>query len=305
MTGLFGFNWGLPEGITDLGTKIDAMMSVIHWFMLVLFLGWGSFMAYCLFRFRARPAHKASYEPINASWSKWLEVGIVVFEAVLLVGFSMPVWASFKRELPAASASTEVRIVGMQFKWNFWYAGLDGKFGKIHPKFISGGNSIGLDVDNDPAAADDYVDQNELVFPVDKPVIATITSMDVIHSFGVGALRMKQDAVPGMAIPIWWKANKTGKFDIACSQLCGNGHTVMRGDLRPVDDAEYAAWQKEWWPQPEVAPAETPAASPTASPAASATPAAAAPKATTTPAAAATTTPAAPAATATTAPHQG
>ena len=78
MTGLFGFNWGLPEGITDLGVKIDSMMSVIHWFMLILFIGWGGFMAYCLFRFRARPNHKASYEPIHASWSKWMEIGIAI-----------------------------------------------------------------------------------------------------------------------------------------------------------------------------------------------------------------------------------
>ena len=173
--------------------------------------------------------------------------------------------------------------------------GLDGKFGKRAPKFISSGNSIGLDTENDPDAKDDYVDQNELVFPVDKPVIATILSMDVIHSFGVGALRMKQDAIPGMQIPIWWKANKTGKFDIACSQLCGNGHTAMKGDLRPVSNADYAAWQKEWWPQPEAAPAETavPVPSPAASPAATAP--APKPSVTATPAAA--TSPAAPAAT--------
>lgn len=303
MTGLFGFNWGLPEGITDLGVRIDSMMSVIHWFMLALFIGWGGFMAYCLVRFRARPNHKASYEPIHASWSKWLEIGIVVFEAILLIGFSMPVWASFKGELPAAGTATEIRLVAMQFKWNIWYPGLDGKFGRTSPTLARGANFIGLD-DSDPAAKDDYVDQSELMFPVSKPVIATLTSLDVIHSFGVGALRLKQDAVPGMAIPIWWKANKTGKFDIACSQLCGNGHTTMAAMLVAATDEEYEAWKKEWWPQPEPAPAEM---APSPSPAVSAAPA----PTTTAPKAAATPTPAAPAATptaapaATATPHQG
>ena len=87
---LLAFNWGLPENISELGQGVDSMMSVIHWFMLALFLGWGAFFVYCLVKFRARPGHKATYEPIHASWSKWLEIGVVVFEAVLLVGFSMP-----------------------------------------------------------------------------------------------------------------------------------------------------------------------------------------------------------------------
>lgn len=287
MTGLFGFNWGLPENISDMGASVDSMMSLIHWFMAALFVGWGAFMAYCIFRFRARPGHKATYEPIHASWSKWLEIGVVVFEAVLLIGFSMPVWASFKRELPKTEAATEVRIIGMQFKWNFWYPGYDGKFGRTSPKYAKGSNFIGLDFDNDPNAADDYVDQGELVFPMEKPVVATIMSQDVIHSLGVAALRLKQDAIPGMAIPIWWKANKTGKFDIACSQLCGNGHTTMSGFLRPVSNADWEAWKTEWWtPAPEAAPAPTETASP--APSAAITPA---PAATTTAAPAATATP--------------
>jgi cytochrome c oxidase subunit II len=292
MTGLFGFNWGLPENISDMGASIDSMMSVVHWFMLVLFVGWGSFMAYCVFRFRARPGHKATYEPIHASWSKYLEIGIVVFEAVLLIGFSMPVWASFKRELPNKEAATQVRIIVMQFKWNFWYPGYDGVFGKTNPKYARGSNFIGLDLDNDPAAADDYVDQGELVFPVEKPVHATIMSQDVIHSIGVAALRLKQDAIPGMAIPIWWKATKTGSYDIACSQLCGNGHTTMSAVLRPVSNEDYEAWKKEWWTAPpEAAPGPTETASP--APSAAITPAPAVPAATTTPAPATTAAPAA------------
>lgn len=279
MTGLFGFNWGLPENISDLGAQVDSMMGVIHWFMLALFIGWGAFFAYCLFRFRARSGHHATYQPIHATWSKYLEIGIAVFEVALLVGFSMPVWASFKRELPPPESATVIRVVSQQFQWQFWYPGLDGKFGKANPKFMSGTNPVGLDP-NDPAGADDYVSPNELRFPIDKPVLATIMSKDVIHSFGVNALRLKQDAIPGMEIPIWWKATKTGQYEIACSQLCGNSHYNMKGFLFADTPEDYKSWQDEWWPKPEPEPAATPdpAASPTPSPA-PATPAAPTPTA--------------------------
>lgn len=278
MTGLFGFNWGLPENIAELGSQIDSMMSVIHWFMLALFVGWGVFFAYCLFRFRARAGHRATYEPIHATWSKYLEIGIAIFEVALLIGFSMPVWASFKRELPPEDKATDIRIVAQQFQWQIWYPGFDGKYGKANPKFMSGANPAGLDP-NDPAGKDDYVSPNELRFPIDKPVRATIMSKDVIHSFGVPALRIKQDAIPGMEIPIWWKAIKTGQHEIACSQLCGNSHYNMKAFLFADSPEAYKAWQDEWWTKPEgaegdatPAPGESPAVA-TPTPASSPSPA--------------------------------
>src|SRR3954470_16837962 len=115
--GLFSFNWGLPPNVSTTGDRVDILIVVLHWFMLALFLGWGAFFAWCLVRFRARPGHKAAYEPIHASWSKWLEIGIAGFEGVLLVGFSMPVWASFKDVEPHRNDpnAIQIKIVAQQF----------------------------------------------------------------------------------------------------------------------------------------------------------------------------------------------
>ena len=286
-----GFNWGLPQNISINGAKIDVMMSTLHWFMLLLFVFWGAFFVYCLFAFRARPGHKAVYEPIHATWSKYLEIGVAIFEAVLLVGFSMPVWAAFKaNDVPPAGQSTQVRIVAQQFAWNFWYPGPDGKFGKSDINLIDNSNPLGIDP-NDPDGKDDVVVLNQLYIPEDKPVYAWITSKDVIHSFGVPNLRIRQDAIPGMNIPIHFQVlpgshavvggkdplsgqdEPPGDFDIACSQLCGNGHGRMRAVLHAMAPAAYAKWmadkQAELFP-PAVetpAPTATPSASPAGSPA--------------------------------------
>ncbi len=202
------FNWGMPENVNEFyGSQVDRLNTWLHWFMLVLFVGWGAFMAYCLFAFRARSGHKARYELIKGTFSKYLEAGVAVFEVVLLVGFSLPVWAKFKRDFPKQEESTVVRVVAQQFAWNFHYAGKDGKFGKVASKHISNSNPLGIDPE-DASGKDDIVTVNTLRFPVDKPVIARITSKDVIHSFGVPVLRLKQDAVPGMEIPIYFKASR-------------------------------------------------------------------------------------------------
>lgn len=300
--GLFGFNWGLPDDISVYGTGIDSLMIVLHWFMLILFLGWGTFMTWCLVKFRARAGHTATYEPIHAKASKWLEIGIAIFEGVLLLFFSMPVWAHFKNDIPAENDpdAIHVRIVAQQFAWNFHYAGSDGQFGKTDGSFVSDDNPVGIDPD-DPNGKDDIVTVNQLHFPIDVPVEAKITSKDVIHSFGVPILRIKQDAIPGMLIPIWFEAKgdqvevakkhaqekiddlkkrnpnpspadqsliamytdeTTGAFDIACSQLCGIGHGRMRAILHADTPEQYAQWLKENAPEPP-APANTPAPAPT------------------------------------------
>src|SRR3954469_16064959 len=201
-----GFNWGLSENISTYGESIDRMMGTLHWFMLALFVFWGGFYVLCLVKFRERAGHKATYAPIHATWSKYLEIGVALFEALILVFFSMPVWARFKHSFPDPKASTQVRIVAQQFAWNFWYAGPDGVFGKNALENINASNPVGLD-DADPNGKDDIVSINQLYFPNAKAVSATVTSKDVIHSFGVPALRLRQDAIPGMSIPIWFQAS--------------------------------------------------------------------------------------------------
>ncbi|MBK8269668.1 MAG: hypothetical protein IPK83_15780 [Planctomycetes bacterium] len=104
-------NYGLwsPPMLSEHGDKIDHLISVVHVFMLVLFVGWGLFFAYTLFRFRKREGHRAVYEPVKGKISKYAEVAVGLFEVFLLVGLSMPVWADYKTKPPALTNRVEVR----------------------------------------------------------------------------------------------------------------------------------------------------------------------------------------------------
>ena len=173
--------------------------------------------------------------------STYVEVGVIIAEAVLLLGFSIPLWAERVNQFPAESEATVVRVIGQQFAWNIHYPGPDGKFGKTDPKLVDAqSNPIGLDR-SDPAAADDVVTVNQLHLPVGKPAIIHISSLDVIHSFALQEMRVKQDAIPGMSTPVWFiptvtsddmkkrKGDEKWSYEISCAQLCGLGHYRMRG----------------------------------------------------------------------------
>lgn len=222
------YGYWLPPDVSKNGWKVDRLIDLVHWFMAVLFVGWGIFFVYCLLRFRQRSGHKASSALVKAKVSKWSEIAVAAIEAVLLLGFSIPIWASVKNELPTeADNPLHVRVVAEQFAWNFHYAGPNGVFGKTAPGYINAAiNPLGIDP-NDPNGEDDIV-SGELHIVVERPVIAEVTSKDVIHSFSVPVMRVKQDAIPGMRIPVWFEAVKSGNYEVACAQLCGNNHYSMK-----------------------------------------------------------------------------
>jgi cytochrome c oxidase subunit II len=260
----YGF-W-LPMDVSTHGAQIDQLISIIHWFMLLLFVGWGSFFVYCLIKYRARPGHTATYNPSKAFVTKWIEAAVIVFEVVVLFGFSTPVWFRYKNHPPAEKDALVVKLVSEQFAWNFHYPGRDGKFGKQSETLMSADNPIGMDPD-DPDGKDDIVTVNQFHVPVNKDVIVQISSKDVIHSFNIPVLRVKQDAIPGSRIPIWFKATQTGHFELACAQLCGLGHYRMRADVLIDSPEEYAKWETENTAQQEAAPQEPqPTAQPTQEP---------------------------------------
>ena len=238
------YGWWLPVDISTHGAGVDRIIDVLHWFMVLLFVGWGIFFIYCLIRFRQRPGQRAIYQPIHAKSTKYIEVAVIVFEAILLVGLSMPVWAHFKHDFPAEKDALVVRVVAEQFAWNVHYPGKDGKFGRTAPQFISASNLLGLDPD-DPDGKDDINAINQLHFPVNRPVIVRLTSKDVIHSFKIPVMRLTQDIIPGTEIKIWFEANQTGKFDLACAQLCGLGHFRMRGAVSVDTPEEFTKWMEE------------------------------------------------------------
>jgi cytochrome c oxidase subunit 2 len=199
----------------------------------------------------------ANPEGVKNHASTYVEVGVIVAEAVLLLGFSIPLWAARVNQFPSQEEATVVRVVGQQFAWNIHYPGPDGKFGKTDPKLVDAqANPIGLDR-SDSAGVDDVVTVNQLHLPVGKPAIIYVSSMDVIHSFGIQEMRVKQDAIPGMSTPLWFtptvtsddmkkrKGDDKWSYEINCAQLCGLGHYRMRGYVTIDTPEQYQAWADE------------------------------------------------------------
>jgi cytochrome c oxidase subunit 2 len=235
---------GLPVQASTHAGEIDHMISLVHWLMFILFVGWGIFFIYVLFRFRKGANPRASYTGAKGKLSKSLEIGIVVVEMVLLIFYAIPAWAKRVQNFPSESEAVVVRVIGEQFAWNVHYHGPDGKFGRTRPELVSADNPIGLDR-SDPDAKDDVTTINQLNLPVDRPVLVHLTSKDVIHSFGLYEMRVKQDAIPGLSIPVWFIPNRIGDYEIACSQLCGLGHFRMRGFVTIQSQADFQKWFDE------------------------------------------------------------
>jgi cytochrome c oxidase subunit 2 len=127
---------------------------------------------------------------------------------------------------------------------------------------VTNSNPLGVDP-NDPAGKDDIVTTGELHVPIDRPVIAELSSKDVIHDYFVPDMRIAGDAIPGSLIPIWFTPVKTGSYEVVCAQLCGLGHYGMKGTLVVDTPQDYQAWLKE---RAELAGSGAQAAAPSASP---------------------------------------
>ena len=248
---------GLPALGAAHGAQIDNLIGWIHIFMLILFVGWGGFFAYALVRFRQSRNPVANYTGVRSHASNYLEAGVLVVELVLLFAFSIPLWAARVDHVPSESEAVVVQLTGEQFAWNVRYAGPDGVFGRTDIKLIDlQNNPLGLDR-SDPAAKDDVTTLNQLYLPAHKPVIVKLRSKDVIHSFNVPEFRVKQDAIPGLTIPIWFVPDvttaemrtRTGnpefQYEIACAQLCGLGHYRMRGFVTVLPGEEFQKWMDE------------------------------------------------------------
>ena len=261
--------WSLPAAASSYAQSIDFGIWLIHAAMVGIFAMWGAFFVYLLVKYRARPGVPAVREDhadtpahisVPDSFSKFPfaqllyrnkgelkslipDMIIMAFEIALIFFYAIPVWNKVKMSVPEEKDQVLIEIVAEQFAWNVHYAGPDGKLGSRKAELVHFSNPIGLDR-SDPAAADDVVMGNELRLPVDKLAVFKLRSKDVIHSFFVPEFRIKQDLVPGLEIPMWIRPTKTGKFEIACAQLCGFAHALMRGDAIVQTQDEFDAWYK-------------------------------------------------------------
>jgi len=235
---------GLPVAASAHAGEVDRIMVLIHWLMLVLFVGWSIFFVYVLIRFRQRAHPRADHRGVRGAWSTWVEGGVLVAEIVLLAFFSIPFWRTNVDANPPSNGAIQLRVVAEQFAWQVHYPGADGVFGRTDITLVSPDNPLGLDR-SEPVGKDDIVVTNRMNLPVGRPVVIFLSSKDVIHSFGLPQMRVKQDAIPGIVQPVWFTPTRTGRWDIACSQLCGLGHFRMKGVYEVLEQSDFDAWLKE------------------------------------------------------------
>jgi len=280
------YGWTLPVAASSYAQEIDFGIWLIHAAMFGIFVLWGIFFVYLLVKFRARPGVPAvrdehgetpAHVSVPDSISKFPfaqmlyrhqsqikslapDIAVMLFELALIIFYAVPVWSKIKMSTPQKEGQVLLEIVAEQFGWSVHYAGPDGKLGARKPEYTHFSNPIGLDR-ADPASADDLVMGNEMRLPIDRVAQIKLLSKDVIHSFFVPEFRIKQDAMPGMEIPVWVEPTKIGRYEIACAQLCGFAHAHMRGDVYVQTQEEYDAWYKS-----RLAAAPAPAAGPSTDP---------------------------------------
>jgi cytochrome c oxidase subunit II len=234
----------LPEVASEHGELVDHMNAFVHWFMLALFVGWSLFLAYVFYNNNAKRTPKANYKGVTGHATTHVEIGVCIVEAILLIGFAFPLWKKQAAEYPVGPDVVKVRALGEQFLWTYQYAGNDGVLGAVNPKLITANNPTGRDM-NDPNGKDDFIKSGTLTLPETRPAIIDVGSKDVIHNLAIPIMRIAQDATPGIKSHMWFKPIKTGTWDIICGQLCGSGHSQMKGTLEVVTAKDYEAWVKE------------------------------------------------------------
>ena len=235
----------LPELASRHGGEIDRMLM----FLLITTGGMAILghlvLAFLIWRFSGAPkvSLRMASPRAERTWSIVIGLLMTLIAEGGVLAIGLPVWDEYYASPPPEDALV-IEVTAEQFAWNVRYPGPDGKFGRTDRTLIDATNALGLDR-GDPAAADDVVRVNRIYLPVNRPARVRLRSKDVIHSFFVPAFRVKQDAVPGMTIDLWFVPNREGQYELACTELCGLAHYYMKGlvDVLPPD--EFEAWLQE------------------------------------------------------------
>lgn len=214
----------MPEVITEHGPSILNLFYVILAITGFFFLLTETLLLYFVMKYRAQPGGKARHTHGNHT----LELVWTFIPGMILFGLALyqtRTWAEvkFRDNMPKEEKAAVVQVFARQFNWYFRYPGEDRKFG----------------------TADDVTSRDTLYLPVGTDVLLRMRTRDVLHSFWLPNGYIKQDILPGQVIPCWFKLTKTGTYEVVCAELCGSGHTNMRGVLQAVTPEEYAAWQRK------------------------------------------------------------
>ncbi len=241
--------WWLPADISVLGVGIDRQMSETMIASGVLFVTSQLVLALFVWQYGDRGDRRPiKIFPGGAAPMVVIASLLVGAEIAVLTLVGTKVWAGIFLSPPDPKA-LRVDVQAEQFAFYFRYPGRDGTFGAMHPELINDadGNFFGLDPANDTTARDDIVAAS-LALPVDRPVLLTLHAKDVGHAFYVPELRIQQDFVPGMVIPIHFTPTKVVKREIVCTQLCGLGHYNMRAYMEVMPAPQFAQWLEQQSP---------------------------------------------------------
>ncbi len=230
--------WWFPDPISAHARSFDVNFMTTLWVTGVIFVAAQLGLGWAIFRFRKNTKPRL-IEGNNKLEILWTSTAFILFVALAVI--STKIWAGVHLE-PIAANAIRIEATGKQFAFNFRYAGKDGKFGRTDIKLIndSTGNPFGID-ESDPAGRDDIATA-ALRVPAGRPVVLLLRSRDVIHNFFVRELRLKQDLVPGMDIPLPFTADTPGTYSIACSELCGLGHHQMQSSLIVLPPDDFDRW---------------------------------------------------------------
>jgi cytochrome c oxidase subunit 2 len=231
-----------PQAASSFAPQIDSLFQLIFGITLGAFIIVQGLLIWFLIRYRRRPGHSATYIHGNPRL-EWLWTLIPAAILVCVAVLSEAAWAAIKLPHGLSHDAIQVEVLAEQFAWNIRYPGPDGKFGRTDNKLISQDNPWGT-IDDDPDGKDDIITINQMHLPVERDIQITLRSKDVIHSFFLPEMRLKQDAVPGMTVHLWFKPTRTGRFEIACAEFCGLGHYRMRGFLTIESMQQYTTWIK-------------------------------------------------------------
>ena len=243
--------FSFPELVSQDGGDIDGLVIAVHLLMLVLFVGWIIYYFVALWKFRASNNPKADYKGVKTKTiTNSIEGAVIVAELVLVV-VATYFWNFYVNKTDDFSEDKVIRVTAEQFAWSARYPGADGKLGAQSKTLVSAANPFGIDK-ADPYSEDDVeVLKSDIVIPMkknkdgtSKSITIDLASKDVIHCFKVLPLRVCQDVIPGMRVPIHFRPTKVGRYQITCAQLCGDGHARMKGAVKVVDEAEWDEWYK-------------------------------------------------------------
>lgn len=228
--------YAAPAPISDDARAVDAQFHLTLALTGAIFAVAQLGLAFAVIRFRDRGQRARFVRGSYALEACWTLAAIILFIGLGVLG--RRAWAAV-RYAGSEAGSVQIEVTEVQFQFMFRYPGADGQFGRLDPGLISAatGNPLGLDPDS-PAGKDDIV-TGTLAVPVNRRVELLIRSQDVVHNFFVRELRLQQDAVPGLTIPVHFTADRIGRYDIVCTQLCGLGHQKMHAVLAVMSESDY------------------------------------------------------------------